>query len=144
MQIENGFGNQRPVLRHWNMQLNRCLGSWSWIVSKLSKVSHPWKKTLTPHSSSLNLASVCRLGMWHCYFSPFLIKCNYLEKKKVLRKHVISQSKNLLLRKLFLCVQIRSGGEVWGKCSVPNNLGTNTHVTELGCLVLACNYSYKK
>lgn len=103
------------------------------------------EKTLTPHSSSLNLASVCTLGMWHCYFFPFLIKCNYLEtKKKVLRKHVTSLSKNLLLRKLFFSVQIRSGGEVWGKHSVPSNLGTDTHVTELGCLVLACNYAYKK
>lgn len=102
------------------------------------------QKTLTPHSSSLNLASVCTLGMWHCYFFPFLIICNYIEKKKVLRKHVISLSKNLLLRKLFFSVQIRSGGEVLGKCSVPSNLGTDTHVTELGCLVLACNYAYKK
>lgn len=56
---------------------------------------------------------------------------------------MISPSKNLLLRKLFLSVQIRSGGEVWGKFSVPSNFGTETHFTELGCLVLACNYSYK-
>lgn len=44
------------------------------------------EKTLTPHSSSLNLASVCTLGMWHCYFFPFLIECNYLEKKKSFEK----------------------------------------------------------